>query len=107
MTQLDPINSARNLPKTIVAAAYTQQLSDGPVLADCTAGAIIITLLAAAQCAGLRYMYKKTDAGANTLTIDGAGAETIDAAATLVLATQNKAAVIVSNGTSWFVESVP
>jgi hypothetical protein len=46
---------------------------------------------------------KRVNAGANNVTIDPFGAETIDGAATLALTTQWAKAQFISNGTAWFV----
>jgi hypothetical protein len=60
-----------------------------------------ITLPTAASSTRRIYIIKKIDATANTVTIDGSGAETIDAATTKVINTQYSGYVIQSNGTSW------
>mgnify|MGYP003395068582 CR=1 FL=1 len=49
------------------------------------------------------YVVKKTDATANTVTINPDGAETIDGASTRVITTQFESVWFVSNGTAWFV----
>lgn len=71
------------------------------VLADTTAGNITLTLPKAAYAKGVRLRGVKT-AGANTLTWDGDGSETIDGSATKAITTN---ACIFSNGTAWFTES--
>lgn len=71
------------------------------ILADTTAGAITLNLPTAASMKGQRLRTIKT-AGANTLTWDGNGAETIDGSATKTVTTN---ASIISNGTAWFTES--
>lgn len=88
--------------------AYTVTVDDGTkVLAvDATAGAVTITLLAAATAGdGFELTIKKTDSSANAVTIDGNGAETIDGAATLVLPAQNDSVTIRSDGSNWLVVS--
>lgn len=50
---------------------------------------------------GVVYIIKKIDSTANTVTIDGDGAELIDGAATKVITTQYSGYVLQSNGTSW------
>ena len=83
---------------TLSAAHYT-------VLVDATAGAVVIALPTAvsALAAGVGRVYnvKKTDASANTVTVDGSGAETIDGAGTQVMTAQNQSMTIQSNGTGW------
>ncbi len=83
---------------TLSAAHHT-------VLVDATAGNVVITLPTAASAfsggIGRVYNVKKVDASANTVTVDGSGAETIDGAATQVLTDQYQSMTIQSNGTSW------
>jgi Cu/Ag efflux protein CusF len=50
-----------------------------------------------------KYIIKKMDATANTVTIDADGAETIDGALTYVLSVQYQAIEIQSDGTSWII----
>lgn len=82
---------------TLGSAHYT-------VLVDATAGAVTINLPSAASAysagRGRIYQIKKIDA-ANTVTVDGNGAETIDGQATLALTAQWQSVTIQSNGTSW------
>ena len=75
------------------------------ILCDATSGNITITLPAASGVSGRLYVVKKTDASANTVTIDGSGSETIDGATTVALASQHHYRGIVSNGSNWFVVS--
>lgn len=76
--------SAATVKKT---AAYTTTADDYTILVDAAGGAITITLIAATG-SGRIYNIKKIDSAANDVTIDGAGAETIDGAATKVLSAQ-------------------
>lgn len=77
------------------------------VLADATAGAITVNLPTAVGITGRVYVVKKIDASANTVTIDPAGAELIDGAATRVLSTRWESVAFQSNGTSWFIIADP
>jgi hypothetical protein len=82
--------------------------ADFAILCDATSGAITLTLPAAASNTGRLYFIKKTDAGANAVTVDGNASETIDGATTIVaLGNQNEAILIVCNGTAWFILSRP
>jgi hypothetical protein len=69
-------------------ANYTLTDSDDVLLIDATAGAVVITLHAVASAKRKRYDFKKIDASANAMTLDGNGAETIDGAATLASVVQ-------------------
>lgn len=73
------------------------------MICDATDGAITQPLPAAAGKEGTLYRFKKTDATANAVTIDGNGAETIDGAATYVLHGQYDSVTIVSDGTEWHI----
>ncbi len=77
---------------------------DKVILVDSTSGTVTITLLAAATAGdGFQVAIKKTDSSGNTVVIDGNASETIDGATTLTLSTQYDVALLVSNGTNWFV----
>lgn len=86
-------------------AAFTAKVDDDVILGDATAGAFSVTLPTAVGIRGRRYTIKKIDSSGNAVTIDGAGAETIDGAATVALGTQYAFRTIVSNGTNWSVIS--
>ena len=73
------------------------------LLCDATGAAFTVTLpLAATAGDGFTIAIKKTDASANAVTIGGNGAELIDGAATLSLASQNNSVMLACNGTSWY-----
>lgn len=77
------------------------------LICDATAGAIVLTLPPAALVAGRIYVFKRINAGANTVTVDAYASETIDGAATHVLSPQWNSITIISNGTAWFITSHP
>ena len=77
------------------------------LICDATAGAITLTLPPAAIVAGRIYVFKRINAGANTVTVDAYASETIDGAATHVLSPQWNSITIISNGTAWFITSHP
>lgn len=85
----------------LVAASETIQPSDDVVLVDTTGGSVTLTLPRAATVRGQWFVFKKLIA-ANTLTLDGADAETIDGAATLAWTTQYQSYTIYSDGTEWW-----
>lgn len=90
--------TARTITSTDTAAA-----TDYVILADATSGAITVNLLTAVGRNGKVYAVKKIDASANAVTVDTAGTETIDGAATKVLSTQYASTMLVSNNANWFV----
>ena len=73
------------------------------LICDATGGAITMTLPAAALVPGRIYAFKRINSGANTVTVDGYGAETIDGAATHVLTPQWNNVLIMTNGVAWFI----
>jgi hypothetical protein len=94
--------------------AYRSVTTSGSVVSgdyflacDATAGAITLTLPPAALAAGRIYVFKRINAGANTVTVDAYASETIDGAATHVLSPQWNSITIISNGTAWFITSHP
>jgi hypothetical protein len=85
-----------------ITADYTAS-DECLILANATAGNITVNLPAAANVVRRHYIVKKTDASGNTVTINPAGSETIDGAATKVLSTQYAVADFVCDGTSWHI----
>lgn len=72
------------------------------VKVDATTGNLVVTLLAAATAGdGFSIAVKKTNASANYVTLDPAGAELIDGGAEHILYEQNDAALIICDGTGW------
>jgi hypothetical protein len=69
---------------------------------NCSAGAIVVTLPSAVANEAT-LVFKKTDATANTLTLDAPGAETIDGGGTAVILVQYAAVTLVSDGTQWLI----
>lgn len=72
------------------------------IIVNATSGNLTITLLASATAgSGFEVTIKKTDSTTNTITIDGNGVETIDGAATQILAFQYNSMTLISDGTNW------
>jgi hypothetical protein len=71
------------------------------VLYDATAGNSQVNLPTNVN--GITVNIKKTDASANTVTVDAPGAETIDGGTTAVLTTQYESITVVGDGTNWFI----
>jgi hypothetical protein len=88
-----------------VTTTYTVLRSDNKVLGDTTAAAFTITLPAASGVpAGWEVRIEKIDATANgTLTVSRAGADTIEGATTVALATLYSNTKLTSDGVSvWY-----
>ena len=94
--------TVKTLAKT---ADYTITETDSniQVLADASSGGITITLRAVSGLDGYVVKVKKIDSSANTVTVDGSGAEVIDGAATQVIAAQWTSLSLVTNGTAWYI----
>lgn len=80
---------------------YIAVASDGIILADATGGSLTITLPSAVGIKGKTYSVKRLNAGANTVTVAAAGAETIDGASTEVLTMQYVSIDLVSDDANW------
>lgn len=80
------------LPRSVlhVSGSTTLLSSAQIVLVDTSGGAVTLTLPSAASAAEITV---KNVAGANSVTLDGAGAQEIDGSATLVLAAGAKATI--------------
>lgn len=88
------------------AANYTVVAADNGrvITVDASGAARTVTLPPVATAgAGFKLVVKKTDVSANTVTIDGDGAETIDDAETMVLRLHNQSVALVCDGAAWHV----
>lgn len=86
--------------------AYTALVTDHVILADTSGGAFTVTLPVVADAAGLILVFVRTGAGANALTIDGSGAETINGAANNAdMDAQYDMLTLYCDGTEWFIIS--
>lgn len=87
-----------------VTAAYTATLEDD-IIVCAGAAPFSVTLPTAASAydaaTGTSHVLTFVNPDTDDATIDGAGAETINGAATLVLDVQYERAVLISDGTQW------
>lgn len=89
--------------KTVTQASYSVQPEDHTLLVNASAAAATITL---PPVSSKRYPYlvvTKTDASANTVTVDASGSETISGASTFVLGSQYQQVILHANATNWVV----
>lgn len=86
-----------------INANYATNYSDTVILADATAGNITVTLKPANEMTQKRIVILKTDASANTVTIDANGSETINGALTNVLSTQYAKVELTAYNGAWYV----
>lgn len=104
--RLDIVQSQR-IAHRIVTTTYTVVSGDSAIEANATSGAFTITLMSAVSAgAGFCLGIGKSDSTANIVTIDAAGAETIDGDLTYLLTKQWHGVELVSNGTNWRVKAV-
>jgi hypothetical protein len=83
-----------------LTASATIKPEHSLVLVDTTGGSVAVTLPPARKCKGRFYRFKKLVA-ANTMTLVGNGAETIDGAATAAISAQYGNHTIASDGSNW------
>ena len=81
---------------------YTVAVTDYVIFYDPSGGNSTVNLPAAASSSGRIVIVKHTSASANSVTVDGNGAETIDGNPTLVLGAY-QSATLICNGTGWFI----
>lgn len=86
----------------VVTTTYTASLGE-LVRCDPTTLGFTVNLPSAVGAAGRSIIIKNASASTNTITIDGASAETIDGAATATITTAYGVVSIVSDGTNWLV----
>ncbi|NDC95617.1 hypothetical protein EBZ38_03815 [bacterium] len=72
------------------------------LLCNASGGAITVNLPPAVDYRGVIFTVKKTDSSANTVTLDGNGAETIDGTATKSISSAYGSIRVISDGTAWF-----
>jgi len=84
-------------------ADYTLVALNSVVLCDATTASFTITLPTAVGVEGKYYTIKKIDVSVNTVTVDGAGSETIDGEITQIIQNKNVSITIVSNGANWLI----
>lgn len=102
ITSVGVLSAVIDMPTLVKSADYTVVAGDvGKLIL--ASGATTITLLAAAT-AGDSFVIaiKKTDS-ANTITIDGNAAETIDGALTIVMGAQHSVVLLVCDGSNWHI----
>lgn len=86
-----------------VSATGDIELSDDILIVDATAGNVTLTLPPAATARGKVFHVKKIDAGANSVILEGDGAETVDDAANVTWAVQYQAYTVACDGAEWWI----
>lgn len=93
--------ATRGAYRTVTTSGNVQS-GDYLLICDATAGSITITLPPAALVPGRIYAFKRISSGANTVTIDGYAAETIDGAASHNLNPQWNSLILMTDGVAWY-----
>ncbi|MGY6019580.1 hypothetical protein [Streptomyces spinosirectus] len=83
-----------------ITASTTARPIDRVLKVNAGSGAVTVSLPSAAP-NRVAYTVVKSDASGNTVTVDPAGAETINGAATRILSAQWEAVTLRSDGTNW------
>lgn len=86
----------------VQTGAYTAAAGE-LVRCDPTGGAFTVTLPTAVGIAGRKVLIKNVTSDTTTITIDGAGAETIDGAASVTITVGYGSVRLVSDGAGWMV----
>jgi hypothetical protein len=108
---LDNIFGTKPIASTVAkTTAYTLTLADNgkAILVDATAGAVVITGLAASTAGnGFTFSLKKiaADLGTNTVTFTPHSGDLVDNAATFVISNAAEGYIFVCDGTSWHVQT--
>jgi hypothetical protein len=84
-----------------VTSAYTVTRGITRIFADATGGAFTVTLQPAAEVTDTEILIVRMNAGANAVTVDGDGSETINGSTTASLGSQYAFVHLVTNGTEW------
>lgn len=102
----DPVEGSVGTSGAVDAktTSYTIVVDDSTkfISVDATSGSLTVTLLASATAGnGFEVGVGKSDASANTVTVDGDGAETVGADATVVLKYQDDSITMRADGSNW------
>lgn len=97
---IESVNAQAISPVRTVTGTSTARVIDRVLNGDASGAAVTVNLPSAAP-NPVVYTIVKIDATANTVTVDGAGSETINGATTKVLTTQWESVTIRSDGSNW------
>lgn len=82
---------------------YTVQLTDSILLGNAVSAPITFTLPPASTATGQIFIFKKTDASVNAMTLQADGVEVIDGSNTQFTTTQYESFTLVTDGTAWYI----
>jgi hypothetical protein len=84
-----------------VTAAHTTVMADDLILASAAGAAFAVTLQTAVGIAGKEFTIKRTNSGANAVTVNTTSSQTIDGATSVVLVAQDQSITVRSDGANW------
>lgn len=90
-----------NLGLSEVSGNFTFGSTSTVVLADASGASLTVTLPTAVGVTGKVFTVKRTNSGANTVTVGTTGGQTIDGATTQIYTVQYTSLDFISNGTNW------
>ncbi len=98
-----PLYNTADYFTTASISSSTTLEGGGIILADSTAGAIVLTLPPAAT-EGVLYHIKKVDSSPNTVAIATSGSDKIDGDSSVGATTQYESVTMISDGTTnWYI----
>lgn len=97
-----PVTGFAVTAKVFADSPVAVAASDRYLVCDPVGGNMTVNLPAVAASSGRVLNVKHGSGSANTVTVDGAGAETIDGLATLILGTR-AAAILLCDGVEWHI----
>lgn len=84
-----------------VSANFTAASTSTVILADATGGSLTVTLPTAVGITGRVYRVKRTNSGANTVTVATTSSQTIDGDLTQIMTVQYTSIDVISDGANW------
>jgi hypothetical protein len=93
--------AASMMHASVTTTPYTATSADAFIPVDATSASATVNLPTAVGLTGRTYIIQKTDATANTVTVDASGSQTIGGSLTATLSMQNQGIIIWSDGANW------
>ena len=103
---INSFTGAQKLNVITTTTNYVASSSNDVILCDVTTGSILVTLPDASLVEGCTIYVKKKDTSTNDITVQDAGANTIDGSATATLSGSGGAQPgigLVSDGANWYI----
>ncbi len=104
MEWMDKLNAHLGGTTAVSSTPYTHLSTDSFVEVDASSASVTVDLIALASASGVPVTFKKTDASANTVTLDANGSDTIDGAGTVVITAQYASVTIQPGSSEWLIK---